>query len=412
MPTRKKQEIDKIAFMPRDDFAPHIKRSLAQRAGYLCSICDSTTVGPSDESDTSVNVTGIAAHITAASPGGRRYDPRLTPESRASIDNGIWLCNTHADLIDGDEVTFTADYLKFTKKNHEEKIKFKQLGINVEKGIITKIELANLGLISSPISLEFTERNIIHGVNGVGKTLICEFIAALTDKKHLDRWTGGKKNTNSFCNIFYFRNQPDKFTIAIDRNNEISYFFNDNPIPLLIPPMNVFYLKESFSEFLRRKGKWKSIPVVNLLSEYFNLSETEFINVVSSMIKDRKYFVDDISFNDTKDNLIVKCYSSPNSLVLPFGSLSDGERQRAILDITLKIADYYAKFSPTILLIENTSFGNIDNAGINCLFEIIRKDRPSFQFIFTTVTAVTKFNTKEFKVHELIEIDKGKVVAR
>lgn len=398
--------------MPRDEFAPDIKKRLAQRAGYLCSICNSITVGPSDEGDASVNVTGIAAHITAASSGGRRYDPNLTPESRASIDNGIWLCNTHADLIDGDEVTYTTGYLKRIKKNHEEKIKFKQSGIDIEKGIITKIELSNLGPITDLVSLEFTDRNIIYGGTGVGKTLICEFVAALKDKKYLDRWTQREKNVNSIFNIFYFRNQSDKFTIAIDRNNKISYSFNDNSIPLLIPPINVFYLKDSLTEFLRHKREWEHKSVINLLSEYFNLSETEFINIISSMARDRKFFVNDISFNDAKDNLVIKCYPHSNCPVLPFRSLSGGEKERVILDITLKIANYYAKFNPTILLIENTSFGNIDNSGINCLFEIIRNERPRFQFIFTMIKGVTKFNTKDFKIYELVKTANGQVVAR
>lgn len=47
---------------------------------------------------------GVAAHITAASPGGARYDAALTPEARADIGNGIWLCQNHARLIDNDEL--------------------------------------------------------------------------------------------------------------------------------------------------------------------------------------------------------------------------------------------------------------------------------------------------------------------
>lgn len=402
----------KVTFMPRDNFAPDIKRKLAERAGYLCSICNTITVGPSGESNTSVNLTGVAAHITAASSEGKRYDSKLTPESRASIDNGIWLCNTHADLIDGDEVAFTVDGLKLTKKNHEEKIKFKQSGINVEKGIITKIELANIGKITNSITLEFTDRNVIYGNNGVGKTLICEFIAALTEKKYLDRWIDTKRNENSLCNIYYFRNQLDKFSIVINHNNKILYFFNDSSIPLLMSPINIFYLKESFSEFLRYKKDKKSRSLVNLLSEYFNLSEAEFINVIDSMVQDKKFLVNDISLNKAKDDLMVKMNYTSNVKPGSFKLLSGGEKDRAILEITLKIVSYYSKFNTTILLIEHSSLESIDSGGVNCLFEALRKEELDFQFFFTTILGIDKLNTKDFKVYELVKINTGQVVAR
>jgi hypothetical protein len=56
-------------------------------------------------------MTGNAAHIHGAAPGpgSRRYLESMTPEERSDISNAIWLCAYHADLIDKDEVTYTAD---------------------------------------------------------------------------------------------------------------------------------------------------------------------------------------------------------------------------------------------------------------------------------------------------------------
>lgn len=65
---------------------------------------------------------GKAAHIHAAAPGpgARRYLASMTREERTHISNAIWLCATHADLIDRDEVTYTADVLREMKAEHEE----------------------------------------------------------------------------------------------------------------------------------------------------------------------------------------------------------------------------------------------------------------------------------------------------
>lgn len=89
--------------MPRDDFSKPIKETLAKRVGYLCSNpnCRATTTGPHTESGRSVSV-GVAAHISAASLDGPRYDPDMSPEERSSIENAIWLCQNCAKLVDTD----------------------------------------------------------------------------------------------------------------------------------------------------------------------------------------------------------------------------------------------------------------------------------------------------------------------
>ncbi|WP_254542432.1 hypothetical protein [Escherichia coli] len=102
----------------RDDFSPSVKRTLAERVGWKCSYpgCNQTTVGP-DSSDTNSRINnGIAAHITAAAPGGPRYDPSLTPEQRSSIDNGIWMCRSHGALIDSDYTIYSVEQLKNWKQ--------------------------------------------------------------------------------------------------------------------------------------------------------------------------------------------------------------------------------------------------------------------------------------------------------
>ena len=97
----------------RDEFSPSIKRSLAERVGFLCSNpeCKSPTSGPQIADSKSLNV-GVAAHITAAAPKGPRYDPSLSSDERAGITNGIWLCQNCAKLVDNDPIRFYADRLR------------------------------------------------------------------------------------------------------------------------------------------------------------------------------------------------------------------------------------------------------------------------------------------------------------
>jgi hypothetical protein len=104
----------------RDDFAIPVKETLAKRVAHRCSRpeCRQVTSGPQEDPTKAINV-GVAAHITAASPGGSRYDDSLTSERRQAIENGVWLCQTCAKLIDNDPLHYTRQVLHEWKREAE-----------------------------------------------------------------------------------------------------------------------------------------------------------------------------------------------------------------------------------------------------------------------------------------------------
>ena len=104
----------------RDEFTAKVKETLAKRVGSRCSNpgCRQATSGPTQEPTGTINV-GVAAHITAAAPGGARYDGTLTAEQRRGAANGIWLCGRCEKLIDRDEARYTVDVLRGWKRRAE-----------------------------------------------------------------------------------------------------------------------------------------------------------------------------------------------------------------------------------------------------------------------------------------------------
>lgn len=104
----------------RDDFTSATKDLLARRVAFRCSNpgCRKPTSGPQADPAGSVNI-GVAAHITAASPDGPRYAATLTSEERSAPDNGIWLCQSCAKLVDNDPLRYTVDTLRDWRQQAE-----------------------------------------------------------------------------------------------------------------------------------------------------------------------------------------------------------------------------------------------------------------------------------------------------
>ena len=100
----------------RDDFTVEVKRALVARVANACSNpdCRAVTSGPQDDPNKALNV-GVAAHITAAAPGGPRYNETLATEQRCHPNNGIWLCQNCAKLVDNDPVQFPEALLRAWK---------------------------------------------------------------------------------------------------------------------------------------------------------------------------------------------------------------------------------------------------------------------------------------------------------
>jgi len=99
-----------------DDFPLGVKGSReTRRISLLEPECPQLTAGPHPDPTKAVNI-GVAAHITAASPHGPRFDPCLTPEQGCSAENGIWLCQNHGKLVDNDAIKYSVILLREWKR--------------------------------------------------------------------------------------------------------------------------------------------------------------------------------------------------------------------------------------------------------------------------------------------------------
>lgn len=118
----------------RDNFTQATAQILARRVGFRCSNpeCLKPTSGPGADGGT-VSL-GVAAHITAASQGGPRFDELLTKEGRRAADNGIWLCQQCSRLVDADDSAYAGADLVEWKSFAEAAAAVELRGYEVRKG--------------------------------------------------------------------------------------------------------------------------------------------------------------------------------------------------------------------------------------------------------------------------------------
>jgi ssDNA-binding Zn-finger/Zn-ribbon topoisomerase 1 len=151
----------------RDDFPHMTKLALAHRVGVHCSNpnCAKLTAGPQTDPQKALNV-GVAAHIAAASDGGARYDKTMTALQRASIENGIWLCQTCAKLVDNDAERYTVDLLRKWKILAEESARLRVEGAGARSRkrkryyVITLTEEQRLEDIACPTCCEIVKLDL------------------------------------------------------------------------------------------------------------------------------------------------------------------------------------------------------------------------------------------------------------
>ena len=159
----------------RDNFPETTRRRIGRQAGWHCScpLCRRLTVGSDSEGDGEIDI-GVAAHICAASRGGPRYDPDMSSEKRKSASNGIWLCETHARIVDSKDPMFTVELLHEWKEaaqnwswRHVNSPEFADAGIALKPG---EDELCAALRVAAVNDLEIFRRSDTWAANAIPRT--------------------------------------------------------------------------------------------------------------------------------------------------------------------------------------------------------------------------------------------------
>jgi hypothetical protein len=198
-----------------DDFSPKIIKDVAHRASYTCCNphCRRRTLAPSPANSAKMTHIGVAAHITAASPNGPRYDSSLTPQQRSAIENAIYLCIRCATLIDKNNgEDYPVDVLKAWKLLHEHWLSLQMhldsAGAASPLSFVTQQENISVEQISS-ILKTYNDQVIISDDQG---TVVRGISTGLRD---LNSITGGLQPGNLILFAGWQKSYPDVLALNI-----------------------------------------------------------------------------------------------------------------------------------------------------------------------------------------------------
>lgn len=360
----------------RDDFPKNVKETLAKRAGYLCSVpdCKRLTIGPNADPNKSTN-TGVAAHIISASPdNGPRHDATVNSDDRKSIANGIWCCATHAMEIDSNESGHSVEMLRSWKEDHEKFISLRHQDRFVGKGVVTKVTINNLGRFKCSQTIRFSKKTLILGGNLTGKRLICDMVSAPFNYKCAIPWKDRTFKTGcASAQIETYSNTETTWNIHFD--DRVLFKANDDPVPTLYSGIRVYQLHETFrpngpnrsdfgdgddsDEDVAWEKAWNSAFLDDLAS-HFDLTRDGLITALSIMERTPGKFFTDVRIEG--ENLSWRMNGTSD--FWKYGQLSGAEAQLVILDVFLRLAEYSAKFSPTILILNQHSFPSLDDSNL------------------------------------------------
>lgn len=384
----------------RHNFSPSTKRLLAEQAGYCCSApnCSKPTIAANFDSDASAG-DGIASHIVSASPdSGPRANPKYTKEQRESPDNGIWLCSTHAKIIDADEVRYNVELLKRWKTDHCRKMAYKVSGQWVGNGIVAQMSLENIGRFPNKEHISFGQNTLIVGANATGKTMIFDMIAGLESRTYLEEWGKTEHENPGLVRIETFSSTLRQWEINISK--EVNCKLNGQIIPSIVSGFRVIYGKNRFypPSVDRENDTEEKIYLDELkaIAHHFQVTLDELIVVLKSLEFEAGYCLRGIRLKDGR----LEAMTGNNAPWLPFRGLSSGEKQILLVEVIFRIARYHSQTAPTVLLLDEGFIGSLDHKCIHVMLDYINSGVLNCQTVINLCTW-DWLNAPEWRVWQL-----------
>jgi hypothetical protein len=364
----------------RVEFTNSTKCRIAARSGYRCAYlnCDRATAGPG-ATPNDVSITGEAAHIWSATEGGPRGQGGLTEADLRHTQNGIWLCRTHAKIVDEKRgVHFPAALLMSYRDLHEARIAREQQGIARRMAWIDRVTVAYSAVFEPLAQMTLAKVTLVIGNNASGRTALCEWISAFERPDLLKRWQTGSRFTPLRIELKLFDPDEHSIGLGIDAARQFHFDVNDVGVAYNPFPFRPIWLRDDWS-----------IPMPDndddWIASLLGIDSYVVRNVLREVREDANAFTRNPRIEvDDEGHRRIRAHNT-DALDLPLRVFSTGERGRLLVDVAIALARTSARFVPTILLLDGfiTSF---DSQNLRTVAARLASAENQFQSILFMVS--------------------------
>ena len=332
-------------------FTEKTKRRVAGRAGFRCSFpsCDKPTIGPGARSNETA-VTGKAAHIYSASPGGPRGQGTLSKDQLRSSENAIWLCSDHATYVDTNRgEKFPPNLLLSYKALQEAKIARQQSGINASAGWFHELRLIESPIFAANARILFGKLTVIVGGNGSGKTALCEWMSGLGDPSRLRRWDHPRETDRRLhLQVTYFDPREQHARIEVAAPDSIMYYLEDKRVPFYPLKLGLVHLPQ----YLIRPASEDLRDELQLVSDVLRIPTTTLRNLIPCVNQNNEGCVRNLRLVGNEGKLMLLADHEGEKKARCFRETSDSQQGKVLIELCVAMARFSSEFLPTILMIE------------------------------------------------------------
>lgn len=386
----------------RDDFSPSTRDLLAKRSGYICAYpgCKRMTVAGSDDRKSGLTVIGVAAHITAASKKGPRYDPGMCIEERTGEANGIWTCQNHGKFIDDNPSRCSVEELRRWKAQHE-----KWVFDRVESGNelfnrgVYRLSFGSVGVFTEAFEISFGRNNVLVGANESGKTTFCQILSAFSGGDHWKHFNNRFDFSKRSANRAYIElsHQYEQITTAIRLSPQIMsggkrkidnarqrVHIEVNGCPSTDWPRSLFrvlYFEDQL--YIRHYAEPKDtfVKALRYLAKVLGTDEDLVWDSLREELFTSSIFGN--RFRRTGHRKVEILVPDGRAFFLPHERLSLTEQQTAFLDIALKLASSSSNNGRWLYLFDTSFFQPFDTKRKSFMFKKLTElDKSNVQTLF------------------------------
>jgi len=372
----------------RIEFPKQTKRLVAERCAYRCSFpsCNKPTIGPGPTSR-ETTITGEAAHIFSASPGGPRGQRGLSHDEIQSVNNAIWLCSYHASLVDKHRgESFSPELLLSYKGLREAQAAREQNGIGAPFGWFHELLIRDSPIFTRNARIHFGNVTVIVGDNDSGKTAICDWLAGLADLGALGRWE--RPRGRQLClEMTFFDPVEHHVRLNVPESNVIQYFVDEQEVPFCPFKMGIVRVPEYVIP--RQFMDDEPVDELQLVSDILRVHPSIIRNVLPHVPQSNERSLTDLRLSLDGQRWQIFAHHEHESDPWSFLALSDSQQAMVLIELAAVIARFSAKFMPTVLLLDG-GVNFLDAANFSRYAEYLGAPTNNFQTIIMLIRPPTR----------------------